>query len=705
MAIVSISRDDTQNPSIIRLTVTDTLLQVATADYVLNHTDEINALNHGGWTWLESDVILVSASDGHQILTFDGEDFDSFVTLTGSAVVNIPVVTGHFASYLSVSGVLGDSGYLPSNASKTRVVMANGATQNGYVATFVDALGTVDDVVGKTINRGTFQAGQSGVAGGFSSFPSGVASGQLNIDCQDNAGDFSIGIKNASFGQSTEITLPDPLAATAIWPLIAGVIPVAGNIVKFRTATGVINDEPSTAVNLGDIHAGESGTSGSLIAYPPTAASGSISLQASDNSGDYAIYITNASFGQNTSLTLPDPGVNAAVIPVVPTSVQDGLMAKFSGTTGLIDDVPGFATNLGGIRAGQSGTAGVFYSFPITAASGYLSLGAADSAGDFGIDITNASFGQASVLTIPDPGAATAVIPLVPSSVANNRMAKFSGTTGLIDDTPGFAINLGIIQAGESGTPGNYLSYPPAAASGYINLRASNNAGNFAVDITNASFGQDTVLTIPDPLVVSANFALVPSAVVSGRLAKFSSTTGLVDDTAGTAVNLGDFEAGQSGTAGRLLSYPTAINSGILAIEAMNSAGNFLISVRNASFGQSSVLTIPDPLQATANVALAPDALVSGNLVMASGVSGLLEDTGYTLKAATANAVGGAAAEVFVDAFVDAGSVVTGNWASQANPAQIVTILPGAGSFTVTSTADAGVGVFKYVVVKPNIGP
>lgn len=56
--------------------------------------------------------------------------------------------------------------------------------------------------------------------------------------------------------------------------------------------------------------------------------------------------------------------------------------------------------------SGYNGSAGFQRIFPATLDSGYLNFVCADNAGNFGITITNGSFAQASVLTIPDPGAA-----------------------------------------------------------------------------------------------------------------------------------------------------------------------------------------------------------------------------------------------------------------------------------------------------------
>ncbi len=64
--------------------------------------------------------------------------------------------------------------------------------------------------------------------------------------------------------------------------------------------------------------------------------------------------------------------------------------------------------NTGGVKAaGASGTAGSFKSFPATGSKGSLAVVAVANTGDTITTISNAAMAQASVISIPDPGAAT----------------------------------------------------------------------------------------------------------------------------------------------------------------------------------------------------------------------------------------------------------------------------------------------------------
>lgn len=90
------------------------------------------------------------------------------------------------------------------------------------------------------------------------------------------------------------------------------------------------------------------------------------------------------------------------------------VFTTITATTGNITTVN--ATN---IDAGASGTAGTVDVFPTTASKGKLILAAVDNDGNTNVTISNAAMAQASVISIPDPGAATANFLL--TSAANDQ--------------------------------------------------------------------------------------------------------------------------------------------------------------------------------------------------------------------------------------------------------------------------------------------
>ncbi len=87
------------------------------------------------------------------------------------------------------------------------------------------------------------------------------------------------------------------------------------------------------------------------------------------------------------------------------------------------------------VTAGNSGNAGYLRSYPAGAASGYLELQAANSAGDYAAIIRNASLGQAVTWTLADPGNANSKIFQAAGSLVSGNFAVASGTGGLYVDS------------------------------------------------------------------------------------------------------------------------------------------------------------------------------------------------------------------------------------------------------------------------------
>lgn len=186
-------------------------------------------------------------------------------------------------------------------------------------------------------------------------------------------------------------------------------------------------------------------------------------------------------------------------------------------------------------------------------------------------------------------------------------------------------------------------------------------------------------------LISTVSPGAVQLPVIAGHLATFVTTAGEIGDTATTAIHGASIQAGLSGTAGTLISFPAVATSGALTLAAVtNASGNFNTTISNAAaIAQSQVISIPDSGAATANFVVAS----TGTLARFKSIAG-------------AAAAGGAATQSFTDAFCTSSSCIVGNWNTQANAASVLKIVPGNGSFVVTSTADAGVGTFNYIITK-----
>lgn len=171
------------------------------------------------------------------------------------------------------------------------------------------------------------------------------------------------------------------------------------------------------------------------------------------------------------------------------------------------------------------------------------------------------------------------------------------------------------------------------------------------------------------------------SAVVVNHIAKFIDTAGTVDDTAGAAINSGDIQAGLSGTAGTLISFPTTAANGSLILSALNAGGAFNTTIRNSVMGQSTVYSLSDIGAATGGIPVSTGAI---RMKMVADVA----------------VAGGSATNSVTDAFCTAASVVLAFYQTQTTPAVIQVIVPGAGSFNVVTDVDPGSSTINYLILK-----
>lgn len=228
-------------------------------------------------------------------------------------------------------------------------------------------------------------------------------------------------------------------SANGVWSLVAPAV-----------------DVPIPFIVEGDIQAGSSGVAGKFISYPSTANSGTLNVAATNNTGgNFTNTITNSvSTGQSQTLTIPD----------VSSATANFIMSKNGGTQHITSG--NLALDEGGFVSGIStgGTTGSLTMYPTTASKGTLSLTATANTGNTATSITNAAMGQASALTIPDPGAATADFVLAPSALVNGNAVKASGTAGLVVDG-GYAFHAGTTGTYAGGGTSNSFSVTGMASS------------------------------------------------------------------------------------------------------------------------------------------------------------------------------------------------------------------------------------------------
>lgn len=278
---------------------------------------------------------------------------------------------------------------------------------------------------------------------------------------------------------------------------------VANHIAVFSNTTGNLTDDVATAINGGSLQAGLSGTAGTLASFPATALKGSLKVTAVANTGDTLVTVSNAAHAQASVYSIPDGGQATSEFIIADSA---GIQHITSGS---------LQVDAGNLTAGISGAAGTVSSFPTTALKGSLKLAAVANTGDTVTTISNAAMGQASTISIIDPGAATANFILSASSASTQSIGTGLSITGAnnVQTTGG-----GNFLAGASGSDGIFVSYPATAAKGSLILAAVDNTGNTDVTISNSLHGQATVVSIPDSGAATAKFVLSQSNAPTNKV-------------------------------------------------------------------------------------------------------------------------------------------------------------------------------------------
>lgn len=259
-------------------------------------------------------------------------------------------------------------------------------------------------------------------------------------------------------------------------------------------------------------------------------------------------------------------------------------------TTGTLANRTGTAINNGSLQAGLSGTAGTLISYPGTALKGSLIVAGVANTGNTNTTISNAAMGQASVVSIPDPGATTAVFILSATAAAGQTI-----TNGNL------AVTAGNISAGSGGAAGAFYSFPPTASKGSLAITAVNNTGNTITTISNDAMGQASVVNIPDPGNAIGQFLVGATATpfVSGNLPKASGTAGLMVDSgivattiqlntnikAGVTANIGGSGAGPISvnvagitTSSVVVATMASSSNSVSVLQAVSASGHFSIT-------------------------------------------------------------------------------------------------------------------------------
>jgi len=219
----------------------------------------------------------------------------------------------------------------------------------------------------------------------------------------------------------------------------------------------------------------------------------------------------------------------------------------------------------------------------------------------------------------------------------------------------------------------------------------------------------------------SGHWTLTPTAVAPGsitlptitnHMAVFTDTVGTLADDTSVAINGGNIQAGLSGTAGYLASFPATSAKGSLRLTAVANTGDTLVTLSNVAHGQATVYSIPDAGNALGRVLVGATAtpFTTGHILASSGTGGLVVDSAIpttsvqlktNIKAVTTANIGGAGAGplTVTQAACTSSSVIICQVQSSSNPCYVITVVPGTGSFTVTTNTDPGASlILSYVL-------
>jgi hypothetical protein len=224
------------------------------------------------------------------------------------------------------------------------------------------------------------------------------------------------------------------------------------------------------------------------------------------------------------------------------------------------------------------------------------------NSGTFGI--FTVSISAASGITLGEwTGTSGVVLPTI-----LNHIATYTNTTGTLSEDPSTAISGGSIQAGLSGTAGTFISFPGTAAKGSLIFAGVANTGNTNTTVSNVAMGQDSVLSIPDPVNALGRFMVGATATpfVSGNFPAASGTGGLMVDSGAAPDSFANLTAANvfSG-AGQITlakvngteasnAVTASGNSGVITTSSLTTAGGatYVITWTNTLITATSVISL-----------------------------------------------------------------------------------------------------------------
>lgn len=300
---------------------------------------------------------------------------------------------------------------------------------------------------------------------------------------------------------------------------------------------------------------------------------------------------------------------------------------------------------------------------------------------------------------------------------------EFQGTlTSFRDESVAFVettdygvlfMQINVTSSGEVAT----LVNPYEQIGAGVSYTGSLTSGNFAT--YSGTTGVINDLGYLPSNAAKTTVVMASAAVVANRIACFSDTAGTVNDDVATAINGGNIQAGLSGTAGYLSSFPTTASKGSLRLTAVENTGDTVTTISNAAMGQASTISIPDPGASTANFLLSAGAntMASGSSIVLAKVNGIddlsagiivCNGVAGVLTTQTLSTAGGSTHSIaWTNSYITSTSIVIFTWAGGTNtvPDFTVSCVPGSGSAAITiynntsSTAFNGRIKLSYLVL------
>jgi hypothetical protein len=307
----------------------------------------------GGTTYKETNQQLLSLFQSSGAALTEVNDTNITMTLGGSpstALLNATSLTMGWAGLLGIAR----GGTSVSSVTTTPTASAFSAwdlnknfSANNFIPGFIRVVtssgNTTLTVASPYMTEFTGSLGQTCIM----PLVSTLALGTQFLLINDSTGSILV---TSSSGDTIEVMQPSTtllLSSNAV----SGVAATDWNVINYTTSGGYlagavllspVGNQTITSGNLtvstGNLVAGSSGHAGIVTSYPATATVGNLSLTAVASSANYAGVISNASLGQSTTWSLPDPGASTSTVAVNTGSLTSGHLASYNGTSGLLQD-------------------------------------------------------------------------------------------------------------------------------------------------------------------------------------------------------------------------------------------------------------------------------------------------------------------------------------------------------------------------------